>query len=85
MRRWRNGVVCESPGSAPRNTGRRPSYGCATKSVRRPKKIVPVQDNLNTRTPAPLYEAFRAEVAMRLKERIEWHYTPNHGSWLTVW
>ena len=39
-----------------------------------PEKIVLVQDNLNTHTPASLYEAFPAEKAMRLKERIEWHY-----------
>ena len=48
------------------------------------EKIVLVQDNLNTHTPASLYEAFTPEEAMRLKERIEWHYTPKHGSWLNM-
>jgi|GEM_PF-3399925 len=38
------------------------------------EKIVLVQDNLNTHTPASLYETFTPEEAMRLKERIEWHY-----------
>ena len=47
-------------------------------------KIVPVQDNLNTHTPASLYEAFDPAEALRLKERIEWHYTPKHGSWLNM-
>jgi hypothetical protein len=47
-------------------------------------KIVLVQDNLNTHTPASLYEAFSPQEALRLKERIEWHYTPKHGSWLNM-
>jgi hypothetical protein len=48
------------------------------------EKIVLVQDNLNTHNPASLYEAFPAAEAFRLKERIEWHYTPKHGSWLNM-
>lgn len=48
------------------------------------EKIVLVQDNLNTHNPASLYEAFPPEEALRLKERIEWHYTPKHGSWLNM-
>lgn len=47
-------------------------------------KIVLVQDNLNTHTPSSLYEAFEPGEALRLKERIEWHYTPKHGSWLNM-
>ena len=41
-------------------------------------------DNLNTHTPAALYEAFEPAEARRLAERFEWHYTPKHGSWLNV-
>jgi DDE superfamily endonuclease len=48
------------------------------------KTIVLVQDNLNTHTPASLYEAFPAPEARRLVERFEWHYTPKHGSWLDL-
>ena len=48
------------------------------------KKIVLVQDNLNTHTKASLYEAFPAAEARRLAERFEWHYTPKHGSWLDM-
>jgi len=44
------------------------------------KKIVLVQDNLNTHKPASLYDAFPAAEARRLVERFEWHYTPKHGS-----
>jgi hypothetical protein len=46
--------------------------------------IVLIQDNLNTHTPASLYEAFPAAEARRLVERFEWHYTPKHGSWLDL-
>jgi hypothetical protein len=46
--------------------------------------IVLVQDNLNTHTPASLYEAFAPAEARRLAERFEWHYTPKHGSWLDM-
>jgi hypothetical protein len=48
------------------------------------KKIVLVQDNLNTHKPASLYEAFPPDKARRLVERFEGHYTPKHGSWLDM-
>jgi hypothetical protein len=41
-----------------------------------------VLDNLNTHTGAALYEAFAPAEARRILERLEWHYTPKHGSWL---
>jgi DDE superfamily endonuclease len=43
-----------------------------------------VQDNLNTHTPAALYEAFPPEEARRILRRVEFHYTPKHGSWLNM-
>jgi hypothetical protein len=46
--------------------------------------IVLVQDNLNTHSPASLYEAFEPAEAQRLTERFEFHYTPKHGSWLDM-
>jgi hypothetical protein len=54
------------------------------KNFPKAKKIVLVQDNLNTHRPASLYEAFPAAEARRLVERFEWHYTPKHGSWLDM-
>ncbi len=48
------------------------------------ERMVLVQDNLNTHTPASLYESFEPHEALRLKERIEWHHTPKHGSWLNM-
>ncbi len=47
-------------------------------------RIVLVQDNLNTHTPASLYETFERAEARRLAERFEWHCTPTHGSWLKL-
>jgi hypothetical protein len=46
--------------------------------------IILVTDNLNTHTPACLYERFEPAEARRLAERFEWHYTPEHGSWLNM-
>ena len=48
------------------------------------EKIVLVQDNLNTHSPASLYGAFPPDEARRLVERFEWHFTPKHGSWLDM-
>ena len=46
--------------------------------------IVLVEDNLNTHSPASLYEAFEPAEAKRLAGRFEFHYTPKHGSWLDM-
>ena len=48
------------------------------------EKVVLVLDNLSTHTAAALYETLAPQDARRLVERIEWHYTPKHGSWLNV-
>ncbi len=43
-----------------------------------------VLDNLNTHTPAALYETFTPAEARRLTRKLEIHYTPKHGSWLNM-
>ncbi len=43
-----------------------------------------VLDNLNTHTPAALYEAFEPAEARRILKKLEFHYTPLHGSWLNM-
>jgi hypothetical protein len=48
------------------------------------EKIILVTDNLNIHTPACLYERFEPIEARRLAQRFEWHYTPEHGSWLNM-
>jgi hypothetical protein len=50
----------------------------------RAKKIRLVQDNLNTHDGASLYETFSPQEARRLLDKIEFHYTPKHGSWLNM-
>jgi transposase len=46
--------------------------------------IAVVLDNLSTHSPAALYRTFRPEEALRLLKRLEFHYTPKHGSWLNM-
>jgi len=43
-----------------------------------------VLDNLNTHTPAALYETFPPAEARRVLRKLEFHYTPVHGSWLNM-
>jgi DDE superfamily endonuclease len=47
-------------------------------------KIVLVMDNLNTHSPASLYETFEPADARRLAAKLEIHHTPKHGSWLDM-
>jgi len=48
------------------------------------ERVVLVCDNLNTHTPACLYANFAPAEAQRIAQKIEWHYTPEHGSWLNM-
>lgn len=48
------------------------------------EQIRVVLDNLNTHTPGAFYERFAPEVAHTLARRIEFVYTPEHGSWLNM-
>ena len=48
------------------------------------EKVVLVGDNLNTHCPASLYKAFSPEEARRMLDKLEFHYTPKHGSWLDM-
>lgn len=43
-----------------------------------------VLDNLSTHTVAALYDTFAPAEANRLRKRLEFHYTPKHGSWLNM-
>lgn len=51
---------------------------------REAERVVLIMDQLNTHSPASLYEAFPPEEAKRLADRIEIHHTPKHGSWLNI-
>lgn len=48
------------------------------------EKVIVVCDNLNTHTKGAFYEAFAPERAFALASRVEFHYTPKHGSWLNI-
>lgn len=48
------------------------------------EKLRVVQDNLNTHSPASLYKAFEPQEAQRILSRLEFCYTPKHGSWLNM-
>lgn len=47
-------------------------------------RVAIVNDNLNTHTAGAFYEAFDAATARQLAQRIDWHYTPKHASWLNM-
>jgi hypothetical protein len=48
------------------------------------EKVLLVCDNLNTHTKGAFYEAFEPSKARAILERLEFHYTPKHGSWLNI-
>ncbi len=48
------------------------------------ERIVLVSDNLKTHSSACLYQRFPAEQAHDIATKLEWHYTPEHGSWLNM-
>ncbi len=43
-----------------------------------------VLDNLSTHTPWALYQAFEPDEARRIVRKLDFHYTPRHGSWLNM-
>lgn len=48
------------------------------------EKVMVVCDNLNTHTLGAFYEVFEPARARAIVSRIEFHYTPKHGSWLNI-
>jgi len=48
------------------------------------KRIRLVMDNLNTHCLSSLYETFPPDIALKLAQRLEIHFTPKHGSWLNI-
>jgi hypothetical protein len=48
------------------------------------ERIGIIQDQLNTHAKASLYKAFKPEEAKRILDKLEFHYTPKHGSWLNM-
>ena len=48
------------------------------------EKVIIVCDNLNTHTRGAFYKAFPPEQAREIVKRLEFRYTPKHGSWLNI-
>jgi hypothetical protein len=48
------------------------------------ERVIVVCDNLNTHTKGSFYEAFEPERAFALAQKVEFHHTPKHGSWLNI-
>ena len=48
------------------------------------ERVILVCDNLNTHTRGAFYKVFGAAKARDLVRRIDFHYTPKHGSWLNI-
>jgi len=48
------------------------------------ERVLLVCDNLNTHTMGAFYEVFEPERARSILRRLEFHYTPKHGSWLNI-
>jgi hypothetical protein len=64
-------------------------WACAVEELLRTRyaaaeKVLLVCDNLNTHTPGAFYDAFKPEQARAIVRRLEFRYTPKHGSWLNV-
>src|SRR5258708_5741372 len=68
---------------------RKVEWACCVKALleenfRNVEKVVPVCDNLNTHTGGALYQAYPPREAKALCDRLEFHPTPKHGSWLNM-
>ena len=55
-----------------------------TEQYAQAEKVVVVMDNLNTHSPASLYEVFPPAEAKALADKLELHFTPKHASWLNI-
>jgi transposase len=67
----------------PRHSGQKES-GAWCKRITQATRITLVMDNLNTHTGASLYKAFPPAMARSLLDKLEFVYTPKHGSWLNM-
>src|SRR4051812_14609268 len=81
LRGWRHGKVTERRTRQDYAQCVRELVDVCSPNVR---KIPLVQANLNTHDGASLYEAFPPAEARRLLDKIEFHYTPKHGSWVNM-
>ena len=82
VNRWRVGGRYGS--SVPDRTGPRGSRPLQERCHANCERVTLVLDNLHTYMGGALYVACEPERARRLRQRIEFRYTPRDGSWLNV-
>ena len=78
------GAMWRSPSDVGGGTSAHQMRWLADEAYTKAEKIRVVLDNLNTHRPASLYETFDPAEARRILKRLEFHYTPKHGSWLNM-
>ena len=78
------GGTARSPTVGPSTTSPSRCRCWSTAAARTRRSCRIVLDNLNTHTPAALYEAFAPAEARRILKKLEFHYTPVHGNWLNL-
>ena len=54
------------------------------KPIGRSRWVILVCDNLNTHTKGAFYEAFEPQRARAYARKVQFCYTPKHGSWLNI-
>lgn len=54
------------------------------KKYQRAEKVILVMDNLNTHRETSLVARYGEKKAAIINQRIEWHYSPEHASWLNM-
>lgn len=81
LRGWRKVVICADRGA---RSFAQQLQKLVDEDYPEAEKIVLVTDNLNIHGPWSLYGAFPPAEAKRIADRLEWHYTPEHGSWLNM-
>jgi transposase len=81
LRGWRHLAVTEHRGNADFAAQMR---GLIDEAYPNAQRIRVVLDNLSTHKPSALYEVFPPAEARRIVRKLEFHYTPLHGSWLNM-
>ena len=76
--------MLRSPSGVPGRTTLTASVSWCTANIPVQRRSGWCKTDVNTHDGASLYETFRPEEARRILDRIEFRYTPKHGSWLNM-
>ena len=61
---------------------KRPAKRVLKRKTKKAKKVVLVEDNLNTHKKEVLIDILGEKIGGKIAKKIEWHFTPKHASWL---